>query len=926
MYRVPGRLAAASLILLVSLSLPARLDAQNGTIQGTVSDSNGAPVAGASIVLDGTGLSTMTRSAGTYEIRGVAPGSYTLRARLIGYNPARAEVTVRGGETVRRDVTLTQAPTQLAPIDVVVGSRARHTAAEELAVPVDIYTAEEIRQQGTTETSQILQQLSPSINFPRQSVTDADDVVRPFTLRGLSPDHTLVLLNGWRRHQTALVHIFPYGTGGGSSGVDLNALPASAIDRIEVLRDGASAQYGSDAIAGVVNIVTRDGSFAPFASANVGRFVTRDYPDDGTAVDVNGGWGVGVGRGSLGLFAEYRHRDPTNRAWPDPTDEIVAGDGDIVDDDGHIITKRNPVQQPNHHWGDGLAKDVMTFANFRMPVNASGKNEVYAFGGYSFRQGTGNGFRRYGNESRNWSEIFPLGFLPTFDPDVQDFSAAGGFRGVVAGWQYDFGASFGHDDIEYNLTNTLNVSLGPCLGDPCAPGVDGVLGNADDPGISNQTSFFAGRLLRDELVTGVNAARELSLGLPAPLNLAVGVTFRRERYKITPGETASWIQGGHLDRDSAIAPAGSQVFAGFQPSAATNSHRNNFGVYADAETKLTPRLLANAAARFETYSDFGERATGKLALRYQPTRRLTFRGALSTGFRAPGLSQSHFINVSTTFVFNPATGRPEPVDFGIFPADHPAARALGAKPLQEETSVNFSGGFAFSPRDNVTLTADYFRIDIDNRIILSGLLNTDSVAAILAGAGLAVNSAQYFTNALDTRTQGVDVTANVRLPAGTSGTFDLTGGLNYGKNEILRESPLPPELEGTGVAGLLDVVSRVAIERERPDWRGTLTAGYSLGRFRSLARGSYYGGFSSAQPGFCDTCEESYGGKTLFDAELGYQFNQVGLSLGVRNIFDTYPDQASEMNSFGIFPWAAASPFGYNGRYLYTRVEMTFSP
>jgi iron complex outermembrane receptor protein len=250
----------------------------------------------------------------------VPAGPQTLRVRLIGFLPASARVTVAAGTASSQDFTLGRNPVQLAPIDVVVGSRARHTAAEELAVPVEVYTAQDIQEQGTTETSQVLAALSPSVNFPHQTVTDATDIVRPFTLRGLSPDHTLVLVNGWRRHQTALLNTFPLGSPAGSSGVDLNAIPASAIERIEVLRDGASSQYGSDAIAGVVNIVMKEGQFVPFVNTSAGRYFTgKGYEDDGTTADVNGGVGIKLGRGSLGLFGQFMNREPTNRAFPDGT-------------------------------------------------------------------------------------------------------------------------------------------------------------------------------------------------------------------------------------------------------------------------------------------------------------------------------------------------------------------------------------------------------------------------------------------------------------------------------------------------------------------------------------------------------------------------------------------------------------------------------
>jgi iron complex outermembrane receptor protein len=294
------------------------LAAQGGTVRGRVADTTGAPLARATVSVDAIGARATTNDQGSYEIRGVSAGTYTVRARLLGYVVQSVQVTVSGVEPTTRDFAMRVQPISLAPIDVVVGSRARHTAAEELAVPVDVFSADDIKRTGTTETSQILQALAPSVNFPHQSVTDAGDIVRPFTLRGLSPDQTLVLLNGWRQHQTALVNNFTYGMGAGSSGADLNTLPSSALDRIEVLRDGAAAQYGSDAIAGVVNLVLRDGAFTPFLNADVGRYTTDDYPDDGTTITVNGGWGIPLGRGSLGLFGEFRDRQPTNRAWADP--------------------------------------------------------------------------------------------------------------------------------------------------------------------------------------------------------------------------------------------------------------------------------------------------------------------------------------------------------------------------------------------------------------------------------------------------------------------------------------------------------------------------------------------------------------------------------------------------------------------------------
>ena len=549
--------------------------AQGGTIRGRVADTSGTPVADAVVWVEATALRAMTNASGEYLISAVPAGSVVVRVRRVGFldtGPA-ARVTVVAGQTAQHDFTLRSIANTLARI--VVGSRATHTAADELAVPVDIFTPEDIRSQGTTETAQILAQLVPSVNFPRQSVSDASEIVRPFTMRGLSPDHTLVLLNGKRRHHTALIHYYGAGQGAGSSGVDMNAFPASAIDRLEVLRDGAAAQYGSDAIAGVVNVVLKEGAFAPFFSVDLGEYMTSEanpaalpsggdrpsFPRDGRTIDINGGWGLSLGRASLSLFAEYRDRDPTNRAGPDAS-EMFGGDADEVID-GDLVTKNNAIPMPNHHWGDGASKDVMTFANLRLPLGASGTAGLYAFGGYSRREGTGFGYFRPPSSERNWTEIYPNGFLPRFAPDVVDISGVVGLRGMAAGWSYDLGVTYGHNAFEYHLENTLNTSLGPCLDAPCAPGQDGVLGTTDDPGIPNQTSFFAGELRLSEGIVSVDVNREFEMGLASPVNVAIGAAYRRENYEILAGERASYINGFNPASNGSIAPSGSQVFPDF---------------------------------------------------------------------------------------------------------------------------------------------------------------------------------------------------------------------------------------------------------------------------------------------------------------------------------------------------------------------------
>ncbi|HJU72341.1 MAG TPA: TonB-dependent receptor [Gemmatimonadaceae bacterium] len=905
----------------VILAAPWQLaNAQTGSVQGRVSDSTGAAIVSALLIVEGTGVRASSAGNGRYALGGVPSGARVVRVRALGYAQESVPVNVTAGRSTTLDIVLRRSAQTLAPITVVTGSRARHTAAEELAVPVDVFPVEELKATGTTETTQIVANLSPSVNFPKQAVTDATEIVRPFTLRGLSPDHSLVLVNGVRRHQTALLNVFSNGSAPGSSGVDLNAFPSSAIERIEVLRDGASTQYGSDAIAGVVNLVLKEGQFSPFLNMSIGQYNPgKNYPNDGRTEDVSGGVGFKVGRGSLGLFAQYMNRDATNRACPDGSFPDLNGLSDSVAD-CRVVVKRANVQQPNVHWGDGLERDIQTFANLRVPLNQSGTTELYAFGGWADRDGTGNGFFRKPLNSRNWPEIYPTGFLPQFRPEVRDYSAAGGVRTNLSGWATDIGASYGYNSFQFNLENTLNSSLGPSLTVPTAPGPDGRLGTADDPGIPNQTRFDAGALKRGELTTTLSLSKPMDLGMPQPVNVAVGAAFRRESYEVIAGERASWIHGYHKTFDSSgVAQPGSSVFQGFAPTDQSDNSRNNVGAYVDLETNLNVNTLVNVAGRFESYSDFGEKFTAKAAVRYQPDRSFVLRGAVSTGFRAPGLQQSWYSH-TTTAIQNGVL-----IEIGNFPVEHRASRIFGAKPLKEESTVNLSTGLAWTPINDFTVTLDYYHITIKDRILLGATFDGTSdtvVARILADSGLTtIAGVQFPTNALDTKTNGIDLTANYRLATGP-GTFDFNAQYNYTKNSITRIDDLPPILRGTNTiyTSLLDPVTINAVEANRPDSRASLSTTYNQGRVTAVGRVLYYGKFKD---GSLDGIE-TFGAKTLFDSELGYRWENIKIAVGARNLFNVYPDQVTvEANTNnGTFIYPGASPFGYNGRFIYARSEL----
>ncbi|MCC6771964.1 MAG: TonB-dependent receptor [Gemmatimonadaceae bacterium] len=921
--RQVGRWAAATGVVLLLIVGAGEVQAQVGTLQGSVTDTAGTLVIGALLTVDGTGLRTSSTARGRYSLGGVPAGRQVLRIRALGYAPESLLVTIVPSQVSEVNVVVQRSAYQLAPVQTLIGSRARHTAAEELAVPVDVYTVEELKRTGSTETTQILANLSPSVNFPKQAVTDGTEIVRPFTLRGLSPDHSLVMINGQRRHTTSLLNVFSNGSAPGSSGVDLNAFPSSAIERIEVLRDGASTQYGSDAIAGVVNLVLKEGQFSPFINTNTGQYRPgKNFQNDGTTNDINGGVGFKLGRGSLSLFGQYLNREATNRACPDGSFGDVNGIADSVAN-CRVIQKRNGVPQPNVHWGDGLERDVHTFANLRLPLNTDGTTEFYAFGGYSDRDGTGNGFFRKPQNSRNWAQIYPLGFLPEFRPNVIDYSAAGGIRTSLGAWAADVGANYGYNGFDFNLRNTLNSSLGPSLTTPTAPGADGILGTSDDPGIPNQTSFDAGALRRGEFNLSANLSRQMELGLANPVNVAFGVAFRSEQYEVIAGERASWIQGYHKTADSSgLAQGGSSVFQGFAPSDASNNSRTNVGAYVDLETNLSPNFLVNAAGRVESYSDFGEAITGKAAFRYQPDPKFVWRGAASTGFRAPSLAQSWYSH-TTTAIQNGVL-----IEVGNFPVTNRASRIFGATPLQEEKSVNLSTGFAYSPTNNLNFNVDYYHITIKDRILLGTTYDGTSdpvVADILLDSGLTqIAGVQFPTNALDTKTDGIDVIGNYRMVAG-SGTLDVSLAFNFTKNAITRVDPLPAILRGTNTiyTDALDPVSINTIERNRPNQRSSFTANYAISRLHALGRVSNFGNY---RDGSVDGIE-TFGAKTLFDGEIGYRFSAINVSVGARNMFNVYPDQVTvaDNTNNGTFIYPGASPFGYNGRFVYVRSEILLS-
>ena len=950
-YRPGGVLALAFLFLLILGPAPT-LEAQTqpGTVQGTVTDQAGMPLAGVQVSVVGTGRGAATDVRGTYRITGVPAGSHTLQARRLGFETVEETIQITAGGTLTRDVQLVQGAIALDALAVTVGSRVRHTAAEELAVPVDVYTRTElVRASPQMEMGVVLQELSPAVFFPRPQIADITSGVRPFQLRGLSPDHSLVLVNGKRRHSTAIIHVFGAGAGGpGSSGVDMNAFVPAALGGLEILRDGAAAQYGSDAIAGVINLQLRNDIHRPQFNATVGQYMPKKgFPRDGERAEVDGSWGFALGdRGSLVLSGMFSQREPTDRAGADPRDQIEEGDADVVQRDRHgvprVVLKRNAAPQTNHLIGDGRTKNTGLFYNARYALDDFGGRTLYAFGGYTWRRDVHSGFYRRSIDGRNWPEIHPVGFLPKFRGDASDFMLVGGLEGELAnGWSYDVSAQWNRNWVDIDIFNTNNVSLGPCLDEVCAPGPwpDGV-----DP-MPNKTDVYAGSVGVNQGIVALDVVRQYEMGFHTPLNVALGTAFRLDNFQLEAGEPASWVNGGHLNRYGDIAPPGSQVFFGWRPDQVQDENRTNVGVYADLESDLTSVLRLAVAARFENYSDFGSTVTGKIASRVRAHDNLIFRAAASTGFRAPNLNQSFYSHVTTNFraEIDPDTGEPTgnqvAFEVGEMPVNSPEAQALGATPLTEEKSVNLSAGLAFSPTQNLTFTVDGYRIDVDDRIILTGNLTGPTVEALLEP--FAAEAARFFTNSVDTRTTGMDLTVRYRQMLAGDRYLEFLG--QYNRNRLrVTGVDVPPVIEEIREQVFPDA-ARFALEEGRPKDRSTLRTRFVDGGFDLALSANSYGiqnerlQAPGAQHPICTDppakvrCFDDgqifleNGPHLVFNVDMAFDItDRFRFHAGAENLTNRMPPVRPEGFGFlGIFPFSNVQGISVNGRYLWTRVSFT---
>jgi iron complex outermembrane receptor protein len=794
---------------------------------------------------------------------------------------AAASVAAVSGAAQAQDVAAPNDSTEVDQV-VITGTRVARSRLDTVS-PVDVVDSKALTRQGTPELAQALANLAPSIDFPRPAVTDGTDSVRPATLRGLSPDQTLVLLNGHRAHTSALVNING-SIGRGSAPFDLNTIPTAALDRVEILREGAAAQYGSDAIAGVINLRLREASHGGGASATYGIYNTdvktaRDRDGrkahDGPTYSASLWQGFALpNEGFLTVTGEYSFRNPTNRADRDP---------------------RVSPQKVTGVYGDPQVETKTIYANFGLPLNDEWS--LYGLAGYQNRKGESSAFPRLADNANNYVSVYPTGYVPRITTKIDDYNLAFGTKGVVAGFNVDASVTYGNNKVEYGTINSLNASLGP----------------------SSPTRFKDGSMQYGQTVAAIDVNRPLELfNFAKPSTLAFGIEYRDETYKIEAGETASWINGGNGKG------AGAQGFPGFRPANAVDVSRNATSLYVDLDNQITDKLDIDLAARYEDYSDFGSTTTGKIAARYDFTDNFALRGAFSTGFRAPALQQQYFTTTSINIVSGGAA-----VDVGTFPATSATAAALGAKPLEPEKSKNYSLGAVYH-KGPFELTVDAYQIDIDNRIVLSeniqgvngGTPTQQAIYNLLQPFG--VTTARFFVNGVDTTSKGVDVVARYRLDADAAGRFDLTLAANYNQTDV-NKVPTTSTLSGLPVPPpLFARVNVLTYEQGTPDHKLVAAGDWSNGPWGATLRGTAYG--SVLIPNATPALDYKSGAKTVWDAEARYTFlKDVTWALGVNNLFDEYPDQApAPVNTTGVVAFPSYSPFGFNGRFLYTRLSYSW--
>jgi iron complex outermembrane receptor protein len=858
-YMIPAAGRALRRATVLSLLLPAALWAQRqgGTLVGRVLSGDVA-VPSATIILSG-GRVILTRVDGRYRLA-VPPGRYEVRAQRIGYATGRDTVTILPGQTAMLNFKLERSIAMLEAV-ASIGARGQVRSVIDAPVPIEVILGTDLRATGRTTTSQMLQALVPGVNVPRSSVAEGSDLIHPITLRGLGPDQVLVLVNGKRRHGSALLNV--NGTvGRGSTGVDLDAIPASMIDRIEILRDGATAQYGSGAVAGVVNIVLKSGVHGDAAST-LGRSATTynrtdDSPiyaggersaSDGRALQASIDKGLVFGeRGFLHGAFELRDRGFSNRSLADLRPQYAPGDP-------RAGSSGLPADRVTHRLGDPQSHDAALFLNGGN-LFATGL-ELYADAGGSRRTMSAAGvyrpaFRGIANAT------FPDGFLPIIRPTIDDYAGTLGLRGQLDDWAWDLSTTSGRNNVSYDVENTVSGGI-----------------------VQSQTRFGAGSVRYGQSSTTLELTRALAYF--DETRVAAGAEFQAESYRIGAGTAPDVLIEG---------------FPGFGPSQSTDRSRHDVAGYLDIESDVSSTFLVGLAGRVERYSDVGTLGAGKLSARWEPVRRHALRASIERGFRAPSLAQSYFGNAATDIGTGTVGERVIPVD------------VAGAPALEPERTTSYSVGLAAEPTSALSLSLDVYRVDVKDRVVL---LETGGVPA----------SPYYSVNGADTRTHGLDLSANYGLRVDAAGLLRLSAGLDLNSTTITRNL--------TTGAVALGHIGTTRIERGQPRNTVLASAAFKRDDFGALLRTQRFGQVTVAQSQTLSVPDQTFGARWITDANLSYTLlRKYTFTAGADNLFDVYPDRnnipggatTSGNGYFGIFPYNAASPFGFNGRFVYGRLAI----
>lgn len=877
-----------------------------GTISGTVNDATGNPLAGASVMIEGTQLGTTTDANGFFSIKSQS-GSVTIVVSYVGVQTQKQTVTVFDNQTVSQQFNMLYAA-ELSRV-IVVGSRSTTVrSSTQTPVPVDIITSKELAITGQVEPTQMINVVAPSFNSSRQTIADGTDHIDPATLRGLGPDQVLVLVNGRRRYSTALLNV--NGTiGRGSVGTDLNSIPVSSIERIEVLRDGASSQYGSDAIAGVINVVTKKSTSGITLSTHLGQ----QFEGDGMVKQwgLNEGISLGKNGGYLNISADMRQREATNRSG-DYTGTVFSSNAAL---DEVLITESGGFDRKNNMYiGNSDVSNRGLLASLGLPM---GKNVNFSLtAGRNHRVGKAAGFYRYPKQTAQViAELYPKGFLPEIHSEVKDQYAIAALEGKIGnGWNWDLSQTAGGNSFRFDVKNSNNASQYALK--EMAP-----------------TEFYAGKLGFSQMTSNFNLSKDFGkeMGLKS-FNVAAGAEYRIDNYSITAGQEASYYN--YAPTSGRV--GGAQVFPGFQPSNEVDASSDVVSGYLDIESDVTSSFLVSAAGRYEYYAEYGSNFAGKLAARLQIAKKVALRGSVSNGFREPSMQQRYFSAISTVFIAAGPGGTVIPVQQGTFRNNSAVAAAFGVPTLSPEKSLNYSIGFTAKPVKNMTVTVDGYVIDIKDRIVLSGSFlryNSNGTANSVIDAILDtdpslndVASAVFFSNAIDTKTKGIDVVVAYSVNMG-KGILATTLAGNYNKS-TLESTPkvaanLPNNL--TIQNTLFDRQEKGRLEEAQPRDKVSLNVKYSISKWVVNVRSTRYGKVGTRHPSNI-LLDEFFDPKVITDASISCKVSKCAtVTIGGNNIGDVYPDRiknfANTSDSRFIYS-RNATQFGFNGGYGYVSLVM----